>query len=245
MPRVAVSVAMPLIGDPKLFELQPYIVVPQKKVYFSTDSNTYTVPYELATMIGRLYAKQGLPMMNFGTNDMPPDLLIFQRKALWFAAALAFIHGKNKPSAHFALQMKSVLGSEWTTLFPLIYSGYTNSCVAGKGVEDPVVIYRRGFGSIRGEQLGVSLTRRRTLSAHVSDVLDHAAGHLTLEASRLLRKRSVQQLAQILNCFNGIVYSVVADTSGLVKVQAKVVHVLSNEAQGCAYIPTWDLLVKI
>lgn len=244
MRRVTVSVAMPLIGDPKLFESQPYIVVSQKKIHFLEGERLYGVPNGLSAAINRVYAKQGLTAKQFGTDFIPDGLLEIQKNALWFAAALAFVHGENKPSSQFALQMKSVLGSQWVTLFPLIYSGYTNSCVAAKGAEDPVVIYRRGFEGIRGEQLGIRLTQRNSLSAYVNDVLDHAVGHLAVEVSRLLRKRCVQGLAQALNCFNGIVYAAI-DKSDLAKLQIKVAGVLENEAQGCAYIPTWDLLVKI
>lgn len=231
MPTITVSTPIPFLGDPALFEVEPFIVVAGEPL---------KIEYETHTQSLRELYEQVLEK----NSVFPKDLSPAQKKSVCFAAALRAKY--EKASASFVSKcVRPILKREWWVLLPLVYASYTNSCVAAKKSEDPVIIYKRRFLKAKTEHLKIGPLKRAALATHVTDVISHAVGRLTVEAASALRRRDLVDLATILNSFSNLVFSLFEHNQDLLRLKALINNMLEKGYKGCAYIPTLEALVEI
>lgn len=228
---------VPLIGDPILFPSEPYIVVASGWHEFQP-SSPLRVPPQVTDMLSRI-----LPAgYAFESGADLKMTLPYQSEAMWLAAALKLAYGPGRPSSYFARNLKPVLGRDWMRIFPLAYASYTGMCIAGKGSEDPVVIYRKAFGSVRSNRVSLRVSPSG-FAEYVNDVIDHAVGRLSVECAQALRKRDKRTLATTLNVFTSLLCAKAAHALFAASVYKEVEKLAREGAAGCAYIPTWEALV--
>jgi hypothetical protein len=232
-----VGVPVPLIGDPVLFPSEPYIVVSSGRHVLRQDAPLQVPPRMMHLLENVLPAKYTL------TAGADFDVALpYQSQAMWLAVALKLAHGPGRPSSYFARDLKPILGRDWVRVFPLAYASYRGMCVAGKGSEDPVVIYRRSFGAIHLKQANMNVGRSGS-AEYVEDVIDHAVGRLSVKCAQALRKRDRRTLAAGLNAFMSLLCAKSADLLFAVSVCKELERLAKEGAAGCAYIPTWEALI--
>ncbi|MEM3794721.1 MAG: hypothetical protein QW429_02490 [Thermoprotei archaeon] len=233
MDSVSVSVPIPLVGDPNLFQTEPFIIVAGKTFNFALSLNKNLSLYDFYVSIAEK------------NKILESNLSVEQRECLHLAAALKIKYGNGLSSSFISKELRPILRKRWQLLLPLVYSSYTNCCVAAKKSEDPVIIFKQRFPKLRYDRLELAELKRTHLSNYVMDVVNHAVGRLSVEAAEALRKRNTDNLAAILNCFSGLLFSILEWDENLFKINRRLMFTFKSGYKGCAYIPSWKLLVKL
>jgi hypothetical protein len=235
MYSVKVSIPVPLIGDPNIFENQPFIVVATRPMEIkyngaSTRMSTKEIYDEVIKMNQ--------------TNQLLLRVSPQQRRAIFLAAALRLKHGETSSAGYLFNKVKTLLGQEWKELLPLVYSSYSNFCVAAKKAEDPVVVFKRRVHYVKTEYVPININGN-SLSPRVIDVISHGVGLLTVEAAASLRRHDIDRLADILNSFSSLIMALSKFDSALLQLNNHLCKNIEADCKGCAYIPTWKLFVKV
>ncbi|PSN86756.1 hypothetical protein B9Q02_00890 [Candidatus Marsarchaeota G1 archaeon BE_D] len=238
-----VKTALPLIGDPIVYPTQPCIVVPNKRVGVFYKKEASFTNEKISKIVKKIFEKAGKEIMFFDFIKPQINLFEFQQLALWCAAALGIAYGRGKSASVFANDMRSILGKEYTKIFPLAYAGYTGFSVAFKGFEDPVVIYKKGLSILKAQTADFGAFKQNKLDSYVNDVIAHSVGRLTVRCSEFLRKRMTKSLAECLNIFGCLVQASSGDPAFLSLLQEHSLKLYNDGALGCAYIPSWRIFV--
>lgn len=231
MPTVIVSTPIPFIGDPEIFEIEPFIVLAGKPLKVEYESSSPP----LEELYRQLSQTCGAP-----SKHISPA----QKKSLLAAAALKA--KRPEASAVFVSRAtRHLLGKEWHMLLPLVYASYTNACVAAKKSEDPVIIFRSRFLRAETTYLEPGHIKKAALATSVTDVISHAVGRLTVEAARSLRRRDIDGLATCLNTFSSLLLALFEHDKEMLRLQEAIANSIKKGYRGCAYIPTLRTMVKI
>jgi hypothetical protein len=233
MKRVSISVPVPLLGDPTIFPSEPFIIAAGKELTVVCDEEGLRSIQDLYNRI-------------IETNKLRlPNLSQDRKECLYLAAALKIKHGDGISSALVSKELKPIFGSMWQLSLPLVYASYTGYCIAAKKSEDPVIIFKRRLLKLHDEYIELDGLKKTRLSSYVTDVVSHAVGRLSVEAAEALRKRNTSALAAVLNCFSGLLLASFEWDENLLKLNQYITSTHKNGYKGCAYIPSWKILVKL
>ncbi|HLH45353.1 MAG TPA: hypothetical protein VKV31_01125 [bacterium] len=233
MKHVSVSVPVPLLGDPTIFPTEPFIIAAGKELTVICDEEG-------------LQSIQGLYNRIIEANKLHlPNLSQDQKECLCLAAALKIKYGDGISSSLISKELKPIFGRMWQLSLPLVYASYTGYCIAAKKSEDPVIVFKRRLLKVHYEHIELGGLKKTRLSSYVTDVVDHAVGRLSVEAAEALRKRDGCALAAVLNCFSGLLLALFEWDENLLSLNQYITSTHKNGYKGCAYIPSWKILVKL
>ncbi|PSO09303.1 hypothetical protein B9Q04_01065 [Candidatus Marsarchaeota G2 archaeon BE_D] len=232
MKRVSVSVPVPLLGDPTLFPSEPFIIAAGKELTVVCDEGLQSIQ----DLYNRIVETNKLRQSNLSQE---------QKECLYLAAALKIKYGEGISSTLVSKELKPILGRMWQLTLPLVYASYTGYCIAAKKSEDPVIVFKRRLLKVHDEYIELSGLKKTGLSSYVTDVVSHAVGRLSVEAAEALRKRNTSALAAVLNCFSGLLFALFEWDENLLKLNQYITYTHKNGYKGCAYIPSWKILVKL
>lgn len=232
MPTITVSTPIPFIGDPEIFEVEPFIVLAGKPVKIEYDSHE--------TSLRELFRH----ISEINNQVFEEDIAPAQKKSVFVAAALRVKH-PGASNVFVSKTIRPLVGAEWGTLLPLVYAAYTDACVAAKKSEDPVVIFKRRFLKAKSEHVKTGGLKKAALTSSVTDVISHAVGRLTVVVATSLRRRDTYALATYLNTFSNLVLALLEHDEEVLKLHNLILQALKKGYRGCAYIPTLETLVEI